>query len=86
MSEKCTFEFEGSATPAEAADVLRRIAEGIRRGNLSLSMGAEPVAVFPTGELGLDIEATEKKEKSKIEIAVAWTRADDDDEDEDDED
>jgi amphi-Trp domain-containing protein len=81
MSDARTFEFEGMATPAEAADVLRRIAEGIRRGNFSLSMGSESVAVFPAGEIGLDIEATEKKEKSKIEIAVAWTRADEDEQD-----
>jgi amphi-Trp domain-containing protein len=80
MSEARTFEFEGMATPSEAADVLRRIADGIRRGNFSLSMGGEPVAVFPEGELGLDIEASEKKDKSRIEIAVAWTRTEDHDE------
>ncbi len=86
MSDARTFEFEGMATPAEAADVLRRIAEGIRRGSFSLSMGSEPVSVSPEGELGLDIEASEKKGKSKIAIAVAWTRAGDDHDERDDSD
>ena len=83
MSDARTFEFEGTATPAEAADLLRRIADGIRRGNLSVSMGGDAVTAFPVGELGLDIEAIEKKEKSKIEIEVSWTRADAEDVDED---
>jgi len=83
MSDARTFEFEGKATPAEAADLLRRIADGIRRGNLSVSMGGDPVTAFPAGQLGLEIEAIEKKEKSKIEIEVSWTRADGEDGDED---
>jgi amphi-Trp domain-containing protein len=84
MSEARGFEFEGMATPAEAADVLRRIAEGIRRGSFSLSMGSEPVPVSPEGELALDIEASDRKGKSKIEIAVAWTRAGDEGDEDDD--
>ena len=83
MSDPRTFEFEGGASAAEAADILHRIAEGLRSGNLSLSLGGEAVTVFPRGDLALDIEATEKKEKAKIEITVAWnTPGDDDDDDE----
>ena len=85
MSDGRTFEFEGGASAAEAADILKRIADGLRSGNLSLSLGGEAVSVFPQGDLSLDIEATEKKEKSKIEITVAWTAADRDDDEDDDE-
>jgi len=74
MSKRSTFEFEGAATPTEAADVLNRIAEGLRAGSLSLSMGDESIAVFPEGDLALEIEASEKQGKAKIEIAVAWKR------------
>lgn len=65
-------EFEGAATPSEAAETLNRIAEGIRARSLSLSIGDEEITVFPDGDLSLEIEAREKKGKAKIEIAIAW--------------
>ena len=72
MPEKTEFEFEGGASPAEAADALHRIAEGIRARALWLSMGDEEISVYPDGDLSLEIEASEKKGKVKIEIAIAW--------------
>ena len=81
MSDGRTFEFEGGASAAEAADILKRIADGLRSGNLSLSLGGDAVTVLPQGDLALDIEATETKEKAKIEITVAWTHAGGDDDD-----
>ena len=75
MGDSREFEFEGAATPSEAADALNRIAEGIRARSLSLSMGEEAITVFPDGELSLEIEASEKKGKAKIEIAIAWKHA-----------
>jgi amphi-Trp domain-containing protein len=81
MSETREFEFEGAATPSEAADALNRIAEGIRARSLSLSMGEEAITVFPEGDLSLEIEASEKKGKAKIEIAIAWKHERDDEDD-----
>jgi amphi-Trp domain-containing protein len=74
MGDSGSFEFEGGASPAEAADTLTRIAEGIRARALSLSMGDEHITVYPDGELGLEIEAKEKKGKTKLEIVIAWRR------------
>jgi amphi-Trp domain-containing protein len=75
MGDKQEFEFEGSASPAEAADALNRIAEGIRARSLSLSLGEDEITVFPAGDLSMEIEASEKKGKAKIEIAIAWKHA-----------
>jgi len=72
MGESRGFEFEGAASPAEAADTLIRIADGIRSRALSLSMGDEQITVYPDGDLSLEIEASEKKGKAKIEIGIAW--------------
>jgi amphi-Trp domain-containing protein len=72
MASTREFEFEGGATPAEAADALTRIADGIRARSLSLAIGEEEITVFPDGDLSLEIEASEKKGKAKIEIAIAW--------------
>jgi amphi-Trp domain-containing protein len=73
MGERKTFEFDGAATPSEAADILHRLADGIRAGSLSLSMGGESIAVFPDGDLSLEIAASEKSDKAKIEMAIAWS-------------
>ena len=82
MGDNREFEYEGVASPAEAADALNRIAEGIRARSLSLSLGDHKLDVFPDGDLSMEIEASEKKGKAKIEIAIAWKRAQDDDDDE----
>jgi amphi-Trp domain-containing protein len=79
MGDSREFEFEGAATPSEAADALNRIADGIRARSLSLSMGEEAITVFPEGDLSLEIEASEKKGKAKIEIAIAWKHQRDED-------
>ena len=83
MGDKRDFEFEGAATPSEAADALNRIADGIRARSLSLSMGEEAITVFPEGDLSLEIEASEKKGKARIEIAIAWKHGRDDEADDD---
>lgn len=85
MGENRGFEFEGAATPDEAAQVLTRIAEGIRARALSLSIGDEEMTIFPDGDLSLEIEAREKKDKAKIEVAIAWRRVTSEDGDEEDE-
>jgi amphi-Trp domain-containing protein len=79
MGDRQEFEFEGSATPSEAAEALDRIAEGIRARALSMSLGSDEITVFPDGDLSLEIEATEKKGKAKIEVAIAWKHTRDDD-------
>ena len=85
MGDKQVFEFEGSASPSEAADALNRIADGLRARSLSLSLGEEEITIFPAGDLSMEIEAIEKKGKAKIEIAIAWKRGDNADEQDDDE-
>jgi len=72
VSERKELEFEGTASAAEVADTLCRLADGIRARALSVSLGEEEITVYPDGDLALQIEATEKKSKAKIEIAISW--------------
>jgi amphi-Trp domain-containing protein len=72
MGNSRAFEFEGAASASEAAEALARIAEGIRARGLSLSMGDERIAVYPEGDVSLEIEASERKGKARIEIAITW--------------
>ena len=74
MGDRRELEFEGAASPAEVAETLCRIADGIRQRALSVSLGEEEITVYPDGDLALEIQATEKKSKAKIEIAIAWRR------------
>jgi len=72
MPDSREFEFEGGASPSEAADALARLAEGIRARGLSLSSGAERITIHPGPDLSLEVEAIAKKGRARIEIAIAW--------------
>jgi len=72
MSTDQEFEFEGVATPSEAADTLARIAAGIRARSLSLTAGDERITVFPGGRLMVQIGAKRTNAKGTIDIGVAW--------------
>jgi amphi-Trp domain-containing protein len=65
LSERKELEFEGVASPAEVADTLCRLADGIRARALSVSLGEDEITVYPDGDLALEIEATERKSKAK---------------------
>jgi amphi-Trp domain-containing protein len=65
-------EFCGPATPVEAAEALARLAEGIRAGGLSVSLGEDEIAVLPAGDLSLEIDASERKGKGELEVVVTW--------------
>ena len=75
MSADQEFEFEGVATPSEAADTLARIAEGIRARSLSLTAGDEEITVFPGGHLTVQIGAKRTEAKGTIGTGVAWKHA-----------
>jgi amphi-Trp domain-containing protein len=65
-------EFCGPATPVEAAEALARLAEGIRAGGLSVSLGEDEVSVLPAGDLSLEIDASERRGKGELEVVVTW--------------
>jgi amphi-Trp domain-containing protein len=72
MSADQEFEFEGVATPSEAADTLARIAEGIRARSLSLTAGDEEMAIVPDGHLMVQIGAMRTKANGTTDSGVAW--------------
>jgi amphi-Trp domain-containing protein len=78
MGDRREFEFEGAASPGEAARTLTLIAAGLRARGLSLSCRDDRIALHPSGDLSLAVEARERNGKAKIEIAIAWRRSDDD--------
>jgi amphi-Trp domain-containing protein len=75
MPDTREFAFDGPYTREELAEVMLRLAAGIRAGGVSLSMGEDEVIMFPRGELELEVAARTKKDKSRLGIAIAWRQA-----------
>jgi amphi-Trp domain-containing protein len=71
-SDPGELEFCDNATPAEAADTLSRVAEGIGAGGLSVSLGEDEITVLPVGDLSLEIDAIERKGKGQLDVAITW--------------
>jgi amphi-Trp domain-containing protein len=75
MGDSRELEFSGTATTAEAAETLARLAEGLRAGGLSVSLGEDEIVVLPGGDLSLEIDASERKGKGKLEVVITWRTA-----------
>jgi amphi-Trp domain-containing protein len=78
MGDVREFAFDGAVTGDELADMMVRLAAGIRAGGLSISMGDEELTVFPRGDLELAVAARSKKDKHRLGIAIGWRQARDD--------
>jgi amphi-Trp domain-containing protein len=78
MADVREFAFDGAVTGDELADMMGRLAAGIRAGGLSISMGDEELTVFPRGDLELEVAARTKKDKHRLAIAIGWRQARDD--------
>jgi amphi-Trp domain-containing protein len=71
-SKNMIYEMEGAKTAAEAAAMLRELADKIESGTVSYGQGAMLVA----GELTVSLEIEEKAKKDKvkrsIELELEW--------------
>jgi amphi-Trp domain-containing protein len=79
VGDSRSFEFDGPAASADVADLITRIAKGVRAQAISLSLGDEPEIVLrPGGELSLEVLAKTKKDGGKLEVVIAWKRLEND--------
>jgi amphi-Trp domain-containing protein len=60
------------AAPGQVADVLASLAEGVKRGELTLESGGRALRLVPTSDLTLELVVTQKEEKGRIELQLAW--------------
>ncbi|WP_419780060.1 amphi-Trp domain-containing protein [Maridesulfovibrio sp.] len=80
--EVVLFKSEEKKTAAEAAEVLRLVADRVESGKLILSAGGEPVELEIPGQVTLEIKAEEEtgssgKVKRSLELEVEWAVGDD---------
>jgi amphi-Trp domain-containing protein len=71
---KETFEFARIASPEEIAEYLTSLAEGLKRGEVSLESGERTLRLTPGSELKIDLRAKDKDEKGRITLEIGWKR------------
>lgn len=71
---KETFEIARIASPDEVADVLRSLAAGLRRGDVSLESPKRTLRLTPSAEMKLELTVKDQGSKGKIAIEIAWKR------------
>ncbi len=74
MGENGKFEFTGMLEPANAADYLTRIADGLRRGVISLAAAGRSIRLEPGGMVTIEVAAESKPEKAKgsLGLEISW--------------
>jgi amphi-Trp domain-containing protein len=78
MTEKL-FRSENVLSRSEIAEHMRKIADGVEDGNVSLKSGSDTLAVQPAENSELEIEVEREKDGDlSIEIEIEWNDEDED--------
>ncbi len=74
MSDSEKLEFSSLMDASLAADYLSRMADGLRRGVISIASGERSLLLTPTTTVKVELEAESKPEKGKgsLQIEVSW--------------
>lgn len=72
---KDNFEFARIASPEEIAEYLTSLADGLKRGEVSLESGEQILRLTPGAELKLELKVKQKEEKGRIGLEIAWKRS-----------
>jgi amphi-Trp domain-containing protein len=60
------------APRGQVADVLASLAQGVKRGELTLESGGRALRLVTTSNLTLELVVTQKEEKGRIALQLAW--------------
>jgi len=71
---KETFEVARIASPEDVADVLRALAGGLRRGEVSLESPKRTLRLTPAADLKLELVIKDQGNKGKIALQIGWKR------------
>ena len=71
---KETFEIARIASPEDVADMLRELAGGLRRGEVSLESAKRTLRLTPAADLKLELVVKDQGSKGKIAVEIAWKR------------
>lgn len=71
---KDTFEFVRMASSDEVADYLASLAQGLKRGEVSLESGDRVLRLIPPAEVKFEVKVKDKERKGKVVIEIGWKR------------
>jgi amphi-Trp domain-containing protein len=63
------------APAGQVADVLASLAQGVKRGELTLESGGRALRLCPTSDLILELIVTQKEGMGRITLQLAWEPA-----------
>jgi len=72
------FEFLATLDVQRAADYLSRIAEGFRKGTLTLAAGGRAISLVPTSMVKIELEAESKGSEAgrgSLDLEISWKEA-----------
>jgi amphi-Trp domain-containing protein len=74
--ETILFKSEEKVSRSQAADLLRRLADKVEKGRVSLSQGKEKVDLKLPGNVEVEVKAEKevgkRRTKKKIEVEIEW--------------
>jgi amphi-Trp domain-containing protein len=71
---KETFEFARIGTREEIAEYLASLAQGLKRGEVSLESGERTLRLVPASDVKLELRIKDREEKGKIGLEIGWKR------------
>ena len=71
---KDRFEFARITSPEEVAEYLTSLAEGLKRGEVTLESDDRKLALTPGHDVKLALKVKQKDEKGKIALEIGWKR------------
>lgn len=71
---KDSVQFARIASPEEIAEYLTSLAEGLKRGEVTLEAGEQGLRLTPGAEIKVELTAMEKESRGKVEIEIGWKR------------
>jgi amphi-Trp domain-containing protein len=69
---KDRFEFARIASADEIAEYLTSLAEGLKRGEVSLESGERTLRLVPPADVKIGLKVKQKDHKGKIKLEIGW--------------
>ncbi len=76
MSEKTSFQYADRVSATQIAEYLHQIADGLRRGSMTLEGQGQQITLSPASLVKLEIKAEGNEGKGELELEVSWKPVD----------
>ena len=72
MSEKTSFQYADRVSAEQTAGYLRQVADGLRRGSMTLEGQGQQITLSPSSLVKLEIKAEGYEGKGELQVEVSW--------------